>query len=930
MRLPLLHEANVPAIFLVPLLAVFLVLLAGAVAALHAQSSPSMSIGLSPGKAVPANTEITATITLSNLDIDNYSSVVFRADVTGSGQTRDICEGDGIGKDVEIAVDASKEVLTATISEACPLGGSYALEARIFQVSASPSNERVELASARAPFVVSKYLMNGAPTVTPPQSNPQAWLDPDPTSLNMQVHGEWQRFFVRSDALESVHDHVYLYINDTGPGHFATKSLHYSTTVQPSVLPEQACRDQADDNGGWRRAIDQSVWVVACRPGDATFRLGHETEPVTLQRYDFRTLASTSDGGEPEPIATAAATVPGAPRSVVAGRGGSGELAVSWEAPSGDGGSAITGYKIQWKSGTEDYDSSRQAVVTDLASLTHAITGLTNGTEYMVRVIAYSQIGDGIPSTEAAGTPQSGPAVTIALSQSSPVVVGTEITVTMTFSNLEFDSDTSDADYGFRADVVGADECEGGGLGKDRYFYKVDEDPEIRGGTISAACPSGDYTLNASISSPEGVELAAAIANFTVVAPAQPKQQVAQPGAVIELSPSASVTEGTEIAVTMSFTNLDLDPQAEHTFRADVVDADACEGSGMGFTRHMHKVDEDPEVRNAAVSASCPAGDYTLEITITSSANVRLASASANFLVVAPTPVPTAVPTAVPTPAPTPEPTPAPTPVPTAAPTPEPEGLPSQLNLPTATMTDDGIVELSWDPVPEAASYEVWLYHYVVFGFLRRWVKLPYDGVDIEVNGYIREDIRIEFDGASATISNLPYKTSYEFVVRAVNDVGTSAQSPYVSVDNPLSSPTPEPTPAPTPEPTPAPTPVPTPQPEGRAWLESNPENKPFVGEWQHFTLRGNGLDKVDLQVNVIGFGGAPSSTGAVGYGTASPLPAVGEVCGSAYYSGYQMSVDRTFSLVGCREGTVVIELLDPSDSYTLLQRYTVTVDAGP
>ena len=114
------------------------------------------------------------------------------------------------------------------------------------------------------------------------------------------------------------------------------------------------------------------------------------------------------------------------------------------------------------------------------------------------------------------------------------------------------------------------------------------------------------------------------------------------------------------------------------------------------------------------------------------------------------------------------------------------------------------------------------------------------------------------------------------------------------------------------------------------AWLEQDPENQPFVGEWRHFTLRGSGLEKVDLSVNVIGFGGAPSSTGAVGYATASPLPAVGEVCGSAYYSGYQMSVDSTFSLVGCREGTVIIELWDPGNGNALLKRYTVTVNAGP
>ena len=42
------------------------------------------------------------------------------------------------------------------------------------------------------------------------------------------------------------------------------------------------------------------------------------------------------------------------------------------------------------------------------------------------------------------------------------------------------------------------------------------------------------------------------------------------------------------------------------------------------------------------------------------------------------------------------------------------------------------------------------------------------------------------------------------------------------------------------------------------------------------------------------------------------------------------MSVDSTFSLVGCREGTVIIELLDPGNDYALLKRYTVTVNAGP
>ena len=71
--------------------------------------------------------------------------------------------------------------------------------------------------------------------------------------------------------------------------------------------------------------------------------------------------------------------------------------------------------------------------------------------------------------------------------------------VTMNFAGLEFDSDASDTDYTFRADVRNADSCEGGGMGNDRY--KVDEDPETRVGSVSASCAPGDYTVEVSISS---------------------------------------------------------------------------------------------------------------------------------------------------------------------------------------------------------------------------------------------------------------------------------------------------------------------------------------------------------------------------------------------------------------------------------------------
>ena len=118
--------------------------------------------------------------------------------------------------------------------------------------------------------------------------------------------------------------------------------------------------------------------------------------------------------------------------------------------------------------------------------------------------------------------PLPGPAVAIGLSPSGSVAEGTEITVTMTFANLEPDQDTSDTDYIFRADVVDSDACEGGHMGEDRYMYKVDENPEVRDGIISAACPPGDYTVEASISSPHNVELASGATDFTITGPPPP------------------------------------------------------------------------------------------------------------------------------------------------------------------------------------------------------------------------------------------------------------------------------------------------------------------------------------------------------------------------------------------------------------------------
>ena len=84
-----------------------------------------------------------------------------------------------------------------------------------------------------------------------------------------------------------------------------------------------------------------------------------------------------------------------------------GELVVSWTAPDNDGGSPVTGYVVQWKSGTQSYSTSRQET-TDETGTTVIIPDLTNGTEYTVQVYATNVSGNGTAAEETA-TPSTVP-----------------------------------------------------------------------------------------------------------------------------------------------------------------------------------------------------------------------------------------------------------------------------------------------------------------------------------------------------------------------------------------------------------------------------------------------------------------------------------------------------------------------------------------
>ena len=83
---------------------------------------------------------------------------------------------------------------------------------------------------------------------------------------------------------------------------------------------------------------------------------------------------------------------------------GGGKLDVAWDEVTG-----ADGYKVQWKSGTETFataaSDNRVAAVSPGSTTTHTISGIADGTDYTVRVIATRDGLEGTPSTEATERP---------------------------------------------------------------------------------------------------------------------------------------------------------------------------------------------------------------------------------------------------------------------------------------------------------------------------------------------------------------------------------------------------------------------------------------------------------------------------------------------------------------------------------------------
>ena len=138
-----------------------------------------------------------------------------------------------------------------------------------------------------------------------------------------------------------------------------------------------------------------------------SYTIAEDDVGLTIQVW----VSFTDDAGNPEAMTSGAtvaviATVPSAPLGLTVTTGSQiQELDASWQAPSSNGGSAVTGYRVQWKEAADSWDTAADVSQTTVTGTTHTITGLTGGVEYAVRVMATNGAGDGPASAEARGTP---------------------------------------------------------------------------------------------------------------------------------------------------------------------------------------------------------------------------------------------------------------------------------------------------------------------------------------------------------------------------------------------------------------------------------------------------------------------------------------------------------------------------------------------
>ncbi len=230
-----------------------------------------------------------------------------------------------------------------------------------------------------------------------------------------------------------INGQIYFYkvsaVNGVGESALSNEASATPATVPttPQILVATAGNSQvaltwsAPSSEGGSAVIGYKVYQGTSSGGEALLAtLGNvlvytSTGLANGQTYYFKVSASNAVGEGPLSIEASAipATTPSAPM-ITSAVAGNAQIVLGWNAPSSDGGSAITGYKLY--RGTT---SGGESPIASIGALAYADTNLTNGQAYYYKVRAINVMGEGALSEEVSATPVTLPTAPNGLAASS-------------------------------------------------------------------------------------------------------------------------------------------------------------------------------------------------------------------------------------------------------------------------------------------------------------------------------------------------------------------------------------------------------------------------------------------------------------------------------------------------------------------------------
>ena len=215
-------------------------------------------------------------------------------------------------------------------------------------------------------------------------------------------------------------------INSIGTGAYASVSTTTPLFDAPAGLTATAVSETQIDLS-WTAPISDggseitSYLLEYSTDGGSTFMELHTTaDAVTLRyshtgltagtEYHYRVAAINSIGTGAYASVSATtndvSVAPAEPTGLIAIATSSTQIDLSWTVPA-DGGSAITGYTLQYnKAGETAFGESITDIEADATSYSH--TSLDAGTEYTYRLVAINDVGDSDPSNTVSATTGSG------------------------------------------------------------------------------------------------------------------------------------------------------------------------------------------------------------------------------------------------------------------------------------------------------------------------------------------------------------------------------------------------------------------------------------------------------------------------------------------------------------------------------------------